>query len=222
MTDRTEEYHTALGSVSRRQVLDALRHSPEPLDATAIADQLGLHVTTARFHLDHLTDARLVQRSSGTEKRRGRPRLLYSPAGTVRDDDARGQLIEVLAGALAREKSPDVDSSNAGRRWAGTFSAPDQEDPVPGLMGVFDRLGFEPESDRESGTIRLHACPFRGAAREHPEIVCNVHRGLIDQLLEGAEPQARLIPFVEPELCMVSFDRRHRAPVADHSRATRS
>lgn len=206
MTDRTEEYHTALGSVSRRQVLDVLCHSPEPLDATAVAEQLGLHVTTARFHLDHLTGARLVQRSSGTELRRGRPRLLYSPAGPVRDDDARGQLIEVLAGALAREANPDLESSSAGRRWAEAFSAPDREDPVPGLIGVLERLGFEPEADRETATIRLHACPFRGAAREHPDVVCNIHRGLIEQLLEGATAHASLIPFVEPELCVVALD----------------
>ena len=210
MTDRIEGYHTALGSVSRRQVLEVLRHSPEPLDATAVADQLGLHVTTARFHLDRLAEARLVQRSSGTEQRRGRPRLLYSPAGPVRDEDARGQLIEVLAGALAREANPDLESSSAGRRWADAFSALDREDPVPGLMGVLERLGFEPESDRE--TIRLHACPFRDAAREHPDIVCSVHRGLIEQLLEGTTSQASLIPFVEPELCVVALGIHSREP----------
>lgn len=85
MIDRSEEYHAALASASRRQVLDSLLASSEPLDASAVADRLGLHVTTARFHLDQLTAAGLAQRRVGAEKRRGRPRLLYAPAGPVRD-----------------------------------------------------------------------------------------------------------------------------------------
>jgi len=208
MIDQSEEYHAALASASRRQVLDVLRTAPEPLDASAVAEQLGLHVTTARFHLDQLTAAGLVQRRVGAEKRRGRPRLLYATAGSVREEDAREQLIQVLAAALAREEDPDADASSAGRRWAETFELPDPEDPVPGLVEVFERLGFDPLTDTEVGTIRLRACPFRGAAREHPEVVCAVHRGLIEQLLGGAAPQARLLPFVEPELCVVALDRR--------------
>jgi len=37
-----------------------LRDAPEPLDAHALADQLGLHLTTVRAHLDVLVDAELV------------------------------------------------------------------------------------------------------------------------------------------------------------------
>jgi predicted ArsR family transcriptional regulator len=205
MIDQSEEYHAALASASRRQVLDVLRAAPEPLDASAVAEQLGLHVTTARFHLDQLTTAGLVQRRVGTEQRRGRPRVLYATAGSVREEDAHEQLIQVLTAALARKEDPDTDASGAGRRWAQIFEMPDPEDPVPGLVDVFERLGFDPEPEPENDTIRLKACPFRGAAREHPEVVCAVHRGLIEQLLGGSAPQARLLPFVEPELCVVTL-----------------
>lgn len=216
MIDRSEEYHAALASASRRQVLDSLLASSEPLDASAVADRLGLHVTTARFHLDQLTAAGLVQRRVGAEKRRGRPRVLYAPAGPVRDKDAREQLIQVLAAALAREDDPESDASHAGRRWAETFELPDPDDPIPGLVEVFERLGFEPETDADADAdvdaIRLRACPFRDAARGHPEVVCAVHRGLIEQLLDGTAPDARLIPFVEPELCVVALHRHPAAP----------
>jgi predicted ArsR family transcriptional regulator len=213
MIDRSEEYHAALASASRRQVLNALLASSEPLDAAAVAERLGQHVTTARFHLDQLAAAGLVQRRVGAEKRRGRPRLLYAPAGVVRDEDAREQLIQVLAAALAREDDAESDASRAGRRWAETFELPDQDDPVPGLVEVFERLGFEPETDADADSIRLRACPFRDAAREHPEVVCAVHRGLIEQLLAGTAPDARLIPFVEPELCVVALHRHPAAPM---------
>lgn len=203
MSDRIGDYHAALASPSRRRVLDVLLAAPDPLDAAAVAGQLGLHVTTARFHLDQLTAAGLASRRPGAEPRPGRPRMLYSPAGLPRDEDSRGQLIEILAAALADRDDHAADSVRAGRRWAGSFDAPDPADPLPGLLGVLGRLGFDPEPDAD--LIRLRACPFRDAAREHPDVICAVHRGLIEQLLEGSRPGARLLPFVEPELCLVAL-----------------
>jgi predicted ArsR family transcriptional regulator len=207
MINRSGRYHAALASTSRRWVLDALLSSPEPLAAVTVADHLGIHLTTARFHLDQLTAAGLIQRRVDTVKRRGRPRLLYGPAGLARDGDAREQLIQVLVGALAHENSVDADASLAGRRWAATFDPPDPDDPAPGLVEVFERLEFDPDVDTDADTIRLRGCPFRDAAREHREVVCAVHRGLIEQLLDGTTRRARLIPFVEAELCVVTLER---------------
>lgn len=207
MIDRSEEYHAALASASRRQVLAVLLASPEPLDATTIASRLGLHVTTVRFHLDQLTGAGLAQRRAGAEKRRGRPRQLYAPGGLVRDEDAREQLVDVLAAALSLADDSNARALQAGRSWAAAFELPESDSQVSGLISVLDRLGFEPEPEADWGAIRLHACPFRDAARQHPEVVCAVHRGLIDEILAGTAPQARLIPFVEPELCLVVLDR---------------
>lgn len=202
--DPTEGYHAALASPSRRQVLDALVASREPLDATTVADRLGVHVSTARFHLDRLADAGLADRRSVAEKRRGRPRMLYSPAGIPRDEGAREQLIGVLAAALADEPDPAARAVRAGRSWAKGYTL-DPDDPVAGLVGVLDRLGFDAEPDVQAATIRLRACPFRDAARAHPEVVCSVHRGLIDRLLEATSTDARLVPFAEPQLCLVTL-----------------
>jgi predicted ArsR family transcriptional regulator len=201
MTTRSESYHAAMASPPRRSVLNALLASPDPLDAAIVAERVGLHVTTARFHLDQLVEAGLARRRPSVEQRRGRPRMLYAPAGAPRDRDAREQLIRVLAGALSRD--PDAEAIRAGRRWAAVFDAPDADDPVPGLVDVLERLGFDPE--RDGAAVRLPSCPFRGAAREHPEIVCAVHRGLVEQLLDGTAAGARLLPFVEPELCLIAI-----------------
>lgn len=205
MTDEKADYHSAMASPRRRQVLKALVSSSEPLDATTIAGQLGLHVTTVRFHLDQLTTAGLARRRAGSEKRRGRPRMLYVPATTVRDEDARLQLIDVLASAIARDDDSAAAALQAGRAWAEHFGATDPDDPLPGLVEVLDRLGFGPDPDpaKDSVEIRLRTCPFRSAAREHPDVICAVHRGLIDRLLEDTVTQARLLPFVEPHLCLI-------------------
>jgi len=202
MTDLAPDYHAALASPSRRQVLEALRVSPEPLDATAVAARVGLHVTTARFHLDQLAAAGLIHRRSAPERRRGRPRVLYAPTVTARADDARDQMIDVLAAALA----DGGDAAHAGRRWAAAFEPPDAADPAPGLVGILDGLGFDPEP--EAGVIRLPTCPFRGATRRHPDVVCAVHRGLVEGLTASTSTPARLLPFVEPELCLVALERQ--------------
>lgn len=204
MTRTGEGTHAVLGSAASRQVLDALLESPEPLDAATVAALLGLHVTTARFHLDRFEAAGLVTRGSSSEHRRGRPRILYRPSGAVRAQGAREQFIHVLAGVVARGGDPDIESENAGRRWADEFAGIVSEDPGDGLVEVLERIGFEPERVREQ--IRLHACPFRDAARARPQVVCSVHRGLIDGLLETTGSRSQLKPFVESDLCLVDLE----------------
>src|SRR6185437_14363636 len=75
------------------------------------------------------------------------------------------------------------------------------------VAGMFDDLGFDPElaGDPRDRQIRLRACPFRAAARANPEVVCSVHRGLMRGTLDRlGTPQTtvRLLPFVEPDLCL--------------------
>jgi predicted ArsR family transcriptional regulator len=202
-------YHAALASRARRQVLEALRSSPVPLDAASVAGSLGLHVTTARFHLDQLAATGLARRSTLAEPRRGRPRVLFAPAGAARDEDSREQLIEVLASAIHGNDDGVQESLRAGRQWADEIGPPDPDDPVRGLIDVLERLGFapdaDPDPDPDAATIRLLACPFRSAAREHPDVVCTVHRGLVERLLDGTGSEPQLVPFVEPELCLVTL-----------------
>jgi len=215
MSERTDlSYHAALASQTRRQVLDAITASAEPRDAQSLALELSLHVTTVRFHLDQLEEARLVLRSLGAEKRRGRPRTLYVAVDTTdRDEQSREQLIEVLAGALAARDTDEGrdNAARAGWAWGSALTSgadPDSvsaSDPSAILVEVLDELGFDPRP--EGDVINLHACPFRDAARQHPNVVCEVHRGLIQQIL-AADPTAtdvRLLPFVQPELCVVTL-----------------
>ncbi|HEX6364904.1 MAG TPA: helix-turn-helix domain-containing protein, partial [Agromyces sp.] len=60
--NREQATHAALASAARRRVLDALTRSAVALDAQTVADQVGLHGTTARFHLDHLERAGLARK----------------------------------------------------------------------------------------------------------------------------------------------------------------
>jgi predicted ArsR family transcriptional regulator len=208
MSGKADGYHAALASGTRRLILDALTASPIPLDAQSLAAEVGLHVTTARFHLDQLERASLVRRQTGVHQRRGRPSVLYTPAGEPRDDVARAALIGVLVGALSDRSDGARASADAGRRWADDIN-PSGRDRTA-VTELLERLGFEPEPDQD--TIRLRACPFRDAARAHPEIVCSVHRGLLERVVQNSDGSSDLdvglIPFVEPGLCLVTLTSR--------------
>lgn len=190
----------------REQALDVLLEADGALDAADVAERLGVHVTTARFHLDHLARLGLAQRRADATGRRGRPRILFSPAPGTRAERSREQLIDVLAAALGRDVDAAAEAVRAGGRWADALtSGPPAGDVDAGssLVDELDALGFAPES--VDGGIRLAACPFRDAARAHPEVVCAVHRGLVERLVATVQPErtVRLLPFVEPQVCMI-------------------
>ncbi len=205
----TAGYHVALASGTRRRILDALTASPAPLDARSLAARLELHVTTVRFHLEHLERALLVRRRVDVRNRRGRPSLLYAATGEPRDESSRSALIGVLVDALGDRGDGPAIAAEAGRRWADVITAPGNDRAQ--VTELLERLGFAPDPDGD--TIRLQACPFRDAARLHPEIVCSVHRALLERSVQNSDGTSELdvglIPFVEPELCLVTFaDRR--------------
>jgi predicted ArsR family transcriptional regulator len=219
MTVRRDEQHAALASPIRREVLSALDNASAPLDASAIAEQFNVHVTTARFHLEQLERAGLVRRVVQREGSRGRPRIAFEAAPRSQDEDALRQLNSVLIDALASDPDGGRDRARAaGERWSSAYeneTADHTVDTVEPLMRIFDQLGFEPELDADSlpsdegqpqRVLALHGCPFRDLAVEHPDVVCSAHRGLMEGTLRhlGRDASdATLRPFVEPDLCTV-------------------
>ncbi|MCL1871511.1 MAG: helix-turn-helix domain-containing protein [Promicromonosporaceae bacterium] len=202
--------HAALASPVRLRVLDVLRAADDAPTAQTLAAELGLHVTTVRFHLDLLEEAGLVARETRRAARRGRPAVHYAlvddaPTPGPGVDEAREEMIGALAEALASPDAARPDAARAaGRRWAERLPAP-VTDARSAVADVFARLGFGPEPDGED--LALHTCPFRSAAQAHPQVVCQVHLGLAEGLAararDGGAVQVGLRPFVEPDLCVV-------------------
>ena len=207
----------ALAVASRLRVLDALRASEYPLDVRELAAACGLHVSTARFHLDVLVNAGLVISATEQSGTRGRPRRLYLPAS--RGAAAGGQTgYELLSGILAANWAGDhseraARAERAGWDWAGrrgpgsAVPAATLADAAQHVNAVFAELGFEPDLARDGDNleIRLHACPFRAVAAEHPDVVCSVHLGLLRRTLADVDAPAATVslqPFVQPHLCL--------------------
>lgn len=139
MTDdrlKSEGWHAALASSTRRRVLELLVNSGEALDAVAVGKAISLHVTTARFHLEQLETVGLVQREVlRVAGQRGRPRVLFSipaskPAGAAPGTVGAPQvdMQEQLSRALISVLSEDVDGGRAravraGENWSTTLPA---------------------------------------------------------------------------------------------------
>ncbi|BBX74079.1 helix-turn-helix transcriptional regulator [Mycobacterium shinjukuense] len=198
----------------RRAVLRLLRASGAPLTVVAIADQLGIHPNTVRFHLDSLVRAGQVERVRPARRGPGRPPLMF---GAVRQMDRGGPrhyrlLAEILSNGLAAEPNPSARALAAGRAWgkrldprpAGFASA---EKSIDHLVGVLDELGFAPERRQADGEqqVGLRHCPFLELAESRASVVCSIHLGIMQGALESWSAPVtvdRLEAFVEPDLCL--------------------
>lgn len=198
-------------SRQRLTVLEDVRANA-PVRVAHAAARLGVHANTVREHLDALVELGLLERTTETSGGRGRPAALYRPSGAdpvVLARDFAG-LAAALAGHLARTSSdPDHDARAAGRDWGRELIDPTMtadDDPRRAVLDILTRLGFAPDADGEvvGRGIALRRCPLLEVARRYPAVVCRVHLGIVEGLLEslGAATEGLdLIAFAEPGAC---------------------
>jgi len=194
-----------LGSASRMAILHLLQGAGGPVAVEAVAEHLGVHVNTAREHLERLRASGFVDRSAEARTTRGRPRVLYRcvdrPAGAGLDPRLRDRL---LADAAAAEAVPD----GCRRQLAA-------------LEVHLEEIGLDPVVDPVSLAVGLHRCPFLPLARARTEQVCTVHLELIRGVLAdtgGPVGVRRLEPFAGPSWCVLHLELRADtagAPAAD-------
>ena len=103
----------------RRDVLRLLRASADTMSILAIADALGVHPNTVRFHLDVLVRDGQVEQAAPGRKGPGRPPLMFQ---AVRQMDRGGTrqyrlLAEILGTAIAAERHSGDKARAAGRAW---------------------------------------------------------------------------------------------------------
>ena len=87
------------------------------------------------------------------------------------------------------------------------------------LTAALAEIGFAPEAvAEESGCqLRLHQCPFREVAERHQDVVCALHLGLMQGVLEQFRAPVtadRLQPFAEPSVCVAELSVREAPPAA--------
>lgn len=149
----------------RERVLQMVRAHGDPIDAVELASEMGLHVTTVRFHLDALCDDGAIERTRMNRDGVGRPRTGYCAVEERLD-------YRMLAEILAMELGETVEArarraQRIGVQWAGRIAGSRDEPAAAQLVTdtarrdpldrgavlateVFDRMGFDPELAAQS------------------------------------------------------------------------
>lgn len=171
-----------------------------------LTSDLGGHPNTVRKHLDRLLADGEVERSSAGTHARGRPAYAFevtrrgmAALADPADDPAAGGLLPALVDHLLTRPDGEAQARSIGVAWGRRLG--DGSGSRERLRDLFTRQGFGPR--REDPDLVLTTCPILAQAREHPEVVCRVHQGL----LEGAGGEAVLEPFSEPDGCRVRWVR---------------
>src|ERR1043166_5978081 len=145
---------------SRADVLDMLRAADSPLGVREVAQQMGLHPNTARFHLEALVEAGLAPRETEDRETPGRPRVGYrasagGPAGRRRYRLLAEMLTSLIAGTMPE---PGKAAAAAGREWGAYLTEqppPYQKLPagqaIGKLTGIMEELGFAPQAETGDG-----------------------------------------------------------------------
>jgi predicted ArsR family transcriptional regulator len=210
----------ALGDNTRYAIYLELVRSPKPLSTSDVAESLGLHPNTVRPHLERMRDVGLLEVTSEARTAVGRPQNLYSPTETAPSLGLEPPTFPMLARMLVRlaeaSGATEDDAADVGREQ-GVLDARPYSSAASCLEALVDRLaglGFDPAvdgtDDGETAVIAFAHCPFRELAEAHPDLVCSLHRGLVEGFVDamGDAEVEDFHPLVHRTPCQVTVSSR--------------
>jgi predicted ArsR family transcriptional regulator len=156
-----------------------------------LAAAAGVHVNTARPHVQALEDAGLLRSETRPATGPGRPAVAYTlvDGWTLSATNFLG-LAELLAAALLRADERCEDLRRLGRQWgqylAGRPGARDLEVELPSAL---ERLGFDARVGRD---VELLACPCPLVAPDRPALVCELAVGVTEGVLAATGSRCRV------------------------------
>jgi predicted ArsR family transcriptional regulator len=182
----------ALGDNTRYAIYLEIARSPRPLATGEIAETLGLHPNTVRPHLERMRDVGLLAIETDARGTVGRPQHRYSLAPDAPSLGLEPATFPLLAGMLVQlagaaglgaeeavEVGRDQGEADAATTRRGTC--------VDALVARLDALGFDPAvatDDDGQARVSFTHCPFRSLAEANPDLVCGLHRGLVEGFVE--------------------------------------
>ena len=216
----------------RARVAALLHEAKHPLSVEDVAGLAGVHINTARFHLEALVEAGEATREPEPRGKPGRRRVLYTGALPVHES---AQSYRLLANMLASVIATNCDDPSeivyrAGQEW-GRFltsrptplEAVDEETVGARILDKLDQMWFAVEhSGRAESKLLLHNCPFIDVAQQTPNVICQLHAGMLNGSLEQLRSKQRVVelhPQVQPHLCWAVLrfaPRKHIAQVPIH------
>ncbi|MGH9265297.1 MAG: helix-turn-helix transcriptional regulator [Acidimicrobiales bacterium] len=211
----------ALGDNTRYAIYLELARSSSPRSTAEVAESLGLHANTVRPHLERMREVGLLEVHTDNRGSVGRPQNRYALAPDAPSLGLEPPAFPVLAHMLnevaAAAAAPPEMSAGAGAtqgRALGEAYAARRPRPacIDAVTAMLAELGFDPAVVREDGlaTIAFTHCPYAELAAAHPEIVCNLHRGLVEGFLEsiGGAGVDRFRTLADRDPCQVELSIR--------------
>lgn len=198
---------------TRSRLLAHLRQAAGPLGVDAVAGAVGLHPNSVRTQLERLVADGLVVRERRAPTGRGRPAWQYrAQPGEPDAGQYRGLASALVAHLAATSAEPQIDGYEAGLRWGRAMALPGDASTGRGVrqqvVDLLAKLAFGPAADRNCRSVTLTTCPLLDVARQHPDVVCQVHRGLVAGVLAeaGAPHSVELRPFAGPAGCALTMN----------------
>ncbi len=201
------EIHKALADDTRYRLYRYLRLSGRPVSVRELSTRLSLHPNTLRPHLRRLEEAGLVASEVHRGATVGRPQVLFAALDREGREGRDYRLLgEILASLLTNARQRERAETIA-REWGAYLVG--RSVPRPGARGpsgpnlavlqeALAEAGFDPRFRRRSAKvveISLRDCPFRDLLEEHRELVCAVHKGLLEGMLGASRPSLRMTEF---------------------------
>ena len=211
------EVHKALADDTRYRLYRYIGLAARPVSVREMSRRLSLHPNTLRPHLRRLEEAGLISREVRKTAAVGRPQTLYSVRAAEGEEGRDYRLLAEMLCGLVRGRAALQQAQSLARQWGSYLVA--QGGPKPGvrlparrnmaiLQEAMARAGFQPRFRREAGNstveVTLRDCPFRDLADDHRDLVCTLHRGLVEGMVGGLKPPLAVKefkPFVERGIC---------------------
>ena len=192
----------ALGDNTRYAIYLELARSSVALSTADIAATLDLHPNTVRPHLERMREVGLLDVVVDGRGTVGRPQHRYSLAAespSLGLEPSAFRLLARLLAATAATSGVDPEMVAAVGRQHGRAAAASRADAagcVAALMAELADLGFDPAAaeDGAATSIAFTHCPFGELAEAFPELVCHLHRGIVEGFVEQAGG-ARVLEF---------------------------
>ncbi len=220
----------ALGDNTRYAIYLELARATAPRSTAEVADTLGLHANTVRPHLERMREVGLLAVHPDNRGSVGRPQNRYALAA---DAPSLGleppafpvlarMLTDVAAAAGAAANLSAEAGAEQGRELAEAHAARAAESGTEGrrprascldaVTAMLAELGFDPAVVHDDGlaTIAFTHCPYAELAAAHPEVVCHLHRGLIEGFVEsiGGAGVDRFRTLADRDPCQVELSIR--------------
>ena len=177
----------------------AVRTAGRPLTRAEVANEVGISVRLAAFHLEKLLSEGFLEATYERDESSvgvGHPAKRYRPTGLeleVSIPPRRYDLAaEILAEALEADSSsdPPLDSladvaAEYGRQVGRRARA---RNGASRLLTALRVIGYEPATSGDE--VVLRNCPFRHVAQARPEVICKMNLAFVAGLLAGTKSRS--------------------------------